>query len=107
MEEAVQEARRCLCCGPCKSCKGCVALELQLEIPEIEVNKDLCSGCGMCVAVCPFDGTRLERSDEGLVAVIDGLNCKRCDLCMTACPAGAIIIKDRFVETVADTYASL
>jgi len=28
-------------------------------------------------------------------------------LCMTACPAGAIIIKDRFAETVADAYASL
>jgi len=107
LEEAVQEARRCLSCGPCKSCKGCVVLELQPEIPEIEVNKDLCSGCGVCVAVCPFDATRLEKSDEGLVAVIDDLKCKRCGLCVTACPAGAIIIKDRFVETVADTYASL
>jgi len=107
LEEAVQEARRCLSCGPCKSCKGCVVLELQPEIPEIEVNKDLCSGCGVCVAVCPFDATRLEKSDEGLVAVIDDLKCKRCGLCVTACPAGAITIKDRFVETVADTYASL
>ncbi|GAG93621.1 unnamed protein product [marine sediment metagenome] len=107
LEEAVQEARRCLCCGPCKSCKGCVVLELQPEISEIEVNKDLCSGCGVCVAVCPFDAARLEKSDEGLVAVIDDLKCKRCGLCMTACPAGAIIIKDRFVETVADAYASL
>jgi len=107
LEEAVQEARRCLCCGPCKSCKGCVVLELQPEIPEIEVSKDLCSGCGVCVAVCPFDATRLEKSDEGLVAVIDDFKCKRCGLCVTACPAGAIIIKDRFVETVADTYASL
>ena len=107
LEEAVQEARRCLCCGPCKSCKGCVVLELQPEIPEIEVNKDLCSGCGVCVAVCPFDATRLEKSNEGLVAVIDDLKCKRCGLCVTACPAGAITIKDSFVETVADTYASL
>ncbi len=107
LEEAVQEARRCLCCGPCKSCKGCVVLELQPEISEIEVNQDLCSGCGVCVAVCPFDAVRLEKSDEDLVAVIDDIKCKRCGLCMTACPAGAIIIKDRFAETVADTYASL
>jgi len=107
LEEAVQEARRCLCCGPCKSCKGCVVLELQSEIPEIEVNKDLCSGCGVCVAVCPFDATRLEKSDEGLVAVIDDLKCKRCGLCVTACPAGAITIKDNFPETVANAYASL
>ena len=107
LEEAVQEARRCLSCGPCKSCKGCVLLEFQPEIAEIEVNKDLCSGCGVCVTVCPYDATRLDKSDEGLVAVIDDLKCKRCGLCVTACPAGAIIIKDRFAETVADTYASL
>jgi len=107
LEEAVQEAKRCLCCGPCKSCKGCVVLELQPEIAEIEVNKDLCSGCGVCVIVCPYDAVRLEKSDEGLVAVIDDVKCKRCGLCTTACPAGAIIIKDRFAETVADAYASL
>ncbi len=107
LEEAVQEARRCLCCGPCKSCKGCVILELQSEIPEIEVNKDLCSGCGVCVAVCPYDATQLEKSEEKLVAVIDDLKCKRCGLCVTACPAGAITIKDSLVETIADAYASL
>jgi len=107
LEEAIQEARRCLSCGPCKSCKGCVVLEFQSEIPDIEVNKDLCSGCGVCVAVCPFDATRLEKSDEKLVAIIDDLKCKRCGLCVTACPSGAITIKDMFAETVADTYASL
>ena len=106
LEEAVQEARRCLYCGPCKSCKGCVAMELQSEISEIEVSKDLCSGCGVCVAVCPYDATRLEKSDAGLVAVIDDLKCKRCGLCVTACPAGAITIKDKLAETVADAYAS-
>lgn len=105
LEEAVQEARRCLCCGPCKSCKECVALELQPEISEIEVNQDLCSECGICVAVCPFDVIKLEKSDEDLVAVIGDLKCKRCDLCVTACPAGAITINDRFIETMAKASA--
>jgi len=107
IEEAVQEARRCLYCGPCKSCKGCVVLELQSEIPEIEVDEDLCSGCGICVAVCPYDATRLEKSDTGLVAVIDELKCKRSGLCTSGCPSGAITIKDGFAETVANAYALL
>jgi len=51
LEEAVREAGRCLNCGPCKSCKACVTLELQLEIPEIELNQEICSGCGVCVAL--------------------------------------------------------
>ncbi|MFC1897353.1 FAD-dependent oxidoreductase [Chloroflexota bacterium] len=107
LEEAVQEARRCLSCGPCKSCKGCVVLDFQPEISEIEVNQDLCSGCRVCVAVCPYDAARLEKSDEKLVAIIDDSKCKRCGLCATACPVEAITIKDKFAETVANTYASL
>jgi NADPH-dependent glutamate synthase beta subunit-like oxidoreductase len=107
LEEAVQEARRCLCCGPCKSCKGCVLLELQNEIAEIKVEQDLCSGCGVCVAVCPFEAAQLDKSGDDILATIDELKCKRCGLCVTACPAGAITIKDGFAEAVADAYALL
>ena len=107
LEEVVREARRCLCCGPCKSCKACVELELQLELPEIEVNEDLCSGCGVCVAVCAYDAPKLEKSDKGLVAVIDDLKCKRCGLCVSACPAGAITTTDGLVEATANIYAAL
>ena len=107
LEEARGEAMRCLYCGPCKSCKGCVALELQPEIPEIEVNKDLCSGCGICVAVCPYDAAKLEKSEEGLVSVTDDLKCKRCGACVAACPAEARAIKDKFLETVATALGTL
>jgi NADPH-dependent glutamate synthase beta subunit-like oxidoreductase len=107
LEEVIEEARRCLCCGPCKSCKGCVALELQPEIPEVEVNEDLCSGCGICVAVCPYDASKLEKTEKGLVSVIDDLKCKRCGVCISACPAGARTIKDKLAETVANTCATL
>ncbi|GAH63641.1 unnamed protein product, partial [marine sediment metagenome] len=107
LEEAVEEAKRCLYCGPCKSCKACVALELQLEIPEIEVNEDLCSGCGVCVAVCAYDAPKVVKSDNKRVAVIDTLRCKRCGLCVSACPSGAVTIKDGLAETIADAYATL
>ncbi len=107
LEEAVEEARRCLCCGPCKSCKGCVVLGLQPEIPQIEVNQDICSGCGICTAVCSYDAAKLEKSEEGLVAVIDELKCKRCGVCVSACPAEAVTIKDNLAETLANAYAVL
>ncbi len=107
LEEVIAEARRCLYCGPCKSCKGCVALELQPEIPEIEVNEDLCSGCGICVGVCPYDASKLEKTEKGLISVIDDLKCKRCGVCVSACPSGARTIKDKLAETIANTYATL
>jgi len=93
LEEAVREAKRCLCCGPCKSCKACVALGLMLDIPQIEVNPDICSGCGICAAMCNYGAIKLEKSDNGLVAVIDEPKCKRCGVCSAACPTDAITIK--------------
>jgi NADPH-dependent glutamate synthase beta subunit-like oxidoreductase/CheY-like chemotaxis protein/NAD-dependent dihydropyrimidine dehydrogenase PreA subunit len=107
LEEAVAEARRCLCCGPCQSCKACVLLELQPEIPPILVNQELCSGCGVCVAVCPYDALQLMKFDSGLVAAVDSLKCKRCGLCSSACPAGAVTIKDNLAETIANAYIYL
>jgi NADPH-dependent glutamate synthase beta subunit-like oxidoreductase/CheY-like chemotaxis protein/NAD-dependent dihydropyrimidine dehydrogenase PreA subunit len=94
LEEAVAEARRCLCCGPCSSCKACVVLGLQSEISPISVNQDLCSGCGVCAALCPYDALKLMKSDGGQVAVIDDIKCKRCGLCVSACPSEAISIEN-------------
>jgi len=100
LEEAVKEAKRCLCCGPCKSCKACVALELQPEIAEIEVNRDVCSGCGICVSVCSYDAPKLVESNKGVVSVIDALKCKRCGVCSAACPSEAITISNFTTEQI-------
>jgi NADPH-dependent glutamate synthase beta subunit-like oxidoreductase/NAD-dependent dihydropyrimidine dehydrogenase PreA subunit len=92
LEQAAEEAARCLCCGPCKSCKACVTLELQDEIREIEVNEELCSGCGICFLLCSYDAIKLEDSGNGAVAVIDDRRCKRCGVCVAACPSAAIAL---------------
>jgi len=108
LEEAVKEAQRCLCCGPCKSCKACVVLELQSEIVEIEVNEDKCSGCGICLALCSYDAIKLVKSGEASPkAVIDKLKCKRCGVCTAACPSEAIVIKDGLQENIDRAYATL
>lgn len=107
LEEAVAEAKRCLYCGPCRSCKACVTLGLQLEIPEIEVNKHRCSGCGICSPLCSYDAIKLDKTEEGLTAVINECRCKRCGVCASACPAGAITIKDGLEETIDSIYAAL
>lgn len=53
----------------------------------IKVNRDVCSECMTCVAVCPF--TVLEKSDEG-IRMVEGKRCMACMHCGAACPAGAI-----------------
>jgi NADPH-dependent glutamate synthase beta subunit-like oxidoreductase/CheY-like chemotaxis protein/NAD-dependent dihydropyrimidine dehydrogenase PreA subunit len=104
LEEAVAEARRCLCCGPCSSCKACVAMGLQSELPPIRLDQDLCSGCGVCVTVCPYDALKLVKSDDGRAAVMDTIRCKRGGLCVSSCPSGAITINDSLAETIASGY---
>jgi NADPH-dependent glutamate synthase beta subunit-like oxidoreductase len=89
-EEAVEEAVRCLYCGPCKSCKACVELELQVEIPKIEVKREICSGCGICIDLCSYDALSLDKSGDKAIAVINDPRCKRCGVCVAACPSAAI-----------------
>jgi len=107
LEEAIREARRCLYCGPCRSCKACVTMELQPEIVPIEVNQDRCSGCGICVALCTYHASKLVKSDNKRSMVIDELGCKRCGVCASACPSGAVTIKDNLTETIAEACTAL
>jgi len=100
LEEAIEEATRCLYCGPCKSCKACVVLELQPEIPKIEVNQDICSGCGICVGLCSYDAIQLRADNGKAVATIDDIKCKRCGVCSAACPSNAIGIGHATSENI-------
>ena len=107
LAETIAEAKRCLCCGPCKSCKGCVILGLQPEIADIELDEDLCSGCGVCVGVCPYGASLLVTEDNRIRSAIDENKCKRCGVCVTVCPSSARSIKDTLAQTIGDAYASL
>ena len=42
-----------------------------------------CIGCGMCVAICPFDAISI--SEIG-VALVDETKCMGCGVCVTECP---------------------
>jgi heterodisulfide reductase subunit A len=51
------------------------------------VNEDICSGCGICEALCPYGAITLNR-DRKLAEVNEAL-CKGCGTCCAACPSGA------------------
>jgi quinol-cytochrome oxidoreductase complex cytochrome b subunit len=49
-----------------------------------------CSGCGLCVADCPFDALTLvpaSGTGGGRVAWLDPTRCAGCGICVGACPA--------------------
>jgi ferredoxin len=55
-------------------------------IPRID--KEECSGCGVCVEVCPPQAISLK--DEK--ADIEDDLCEECGFCAAECPVGAIAI---------------
>lgn len=61
--------------------------EITFEPTIAGVDEDLCSGCGICVGVCPYNARELDR-EKMVVKVIESL-CQGCGSCSAACPAGA------------------
>ncbi len=108
LQEAIEEAKRCLCCGPCISCKACVSLGIQESLPVVEINQDRCCGCGICVSACFYGAARIKEIDGRLVSTIDVFKCKSCGMCVEACPSGArSLIGDKTEHEVREVFASL
>ncbi|MFQ5812267.1 MAG: FAD-binding protein [Anaerolineae bacterium] len=62
----------------------------------LEINRDECIGCGVCVEVCPFGSLSLD--DEG-IAVVDE-TCTACGACLPECPVEALSLPERKVEGI-------
>lgn len=54
------------------------------------VNEKECSGCAVCLAMCPFGAISLKPGGEGRVAYVESALCKGCGVCVAACPSGAL-----------------
>jgi len=52
------------------------------------IKRDLCSACGLCVDVCPFEAI----SNIGHYKINPDL-CTSCGLCQESCPSMAIVIE--------------
>lgn len=57
--------------------------------PIIEGKR--CSGCNICVEVCPLDVFALD--EEGLPRVVFGEECWHCNSCVLDCPSEAISLR--------------
>ncbi|UCH88587.1 MAG: CoB--CoM heterodisulfide reductase iron-sulfur subunit A family protein [Thermoplasmata archaeon] len=53
------------------------------------VDQDLCTGCGTCVVICPFQA--IDKNEEGK-AETKSVLCKGCGVCGASCPETAITI---------------
>ena len=53
-----------------------------------EIDHDLCTGCGLCVDICPSN--TLSLVDDR--ATVTGDHCLQCDHCAAICPVGAVTV---------------
>jgi len=57
----------------------------------LKIDRDKCTGCGLCVDTCPFGSLSLDEED---IAVVDE-SCTGCGACVDVCPVGALNLPER------------
>ncbi|MBW2610440.1 MAG: 4Fe-4S binding protein [Deltaproteobacteria bacterium] len=57
---------------------------------HIEIRRDWCKGCGICVAFCPKKVLALDENEKAIIERPD--ECDQCGLCELRCPDIAIEI---------------
>jgi len=65
------------------------------------VSQTMCTGCGVCVTVCPYQAIQLNENNK---AVVNEALCKGCGNCASSCRSGAAMLKG---DTDAAIYAQL
>jgi len=60
------------------------------NIVTLELNKEACIKCGMCINVCPHEVFELKDSR---LEIINRDQCMECGACEKNCPVGAISVK--------------
>jgi heterodisulfide reductase subunit A len=64
--------------------------EIRIEPMIAQVTEEICSGCAICIAMCPYGAISRKQQGEKRVAEVDKALCKACGACVAACPSGAM-----------------
>lgn len=62
------------------------------KVFRIEVQRDWCKGCGICVALCPKEVLKLD--EFGKVTVAEPAACVGCGRCEDHCPDFVLSVEE-------------
>lgn len=62
--------------------------KLEIQPVNAEVDAERCSGCRVCVTVCPYKAISFD--EEKMVALVNDVLCQGCGTCVAACPSASI-----------------
>jgi len=69
--------------------------EMTQEPTVAYVVEEICSGCGACVEVCPYEARALRPTGiGGRIAAVNAALCQNCGACLVACPNKASQIRN-------------
>ncbi len=81
-------------CGllDCSSDRGdrSMALKYLTDVVTLELDEELCVGCGMCLEVCPHAVFVL---GEAKAHIAERDSCMECGACARNCPVGALTVQ--------------
>ncbi|HEY5512193.1 MAG TPA: 4Fe-4S dicluster domain-containing protein [Geomonas sp.] len=95
----------CNCCGCC--CEALVAARKFCHLKPVhttnfvaEIRRDLCSGCGRCVDVCPAEAVSLVSANDPQhqwmrKGQLDPGRCLGCGVCVRVCKSGGLSLSPR------------
>ncbi|MBI4722999.1 MAG: CoB--CoM heterodisulfide reductase iron-sulfur subunit A family protein [Candidatus Stahlbacteria bacterium] len=63
--------------------------ELAHEPIVASVDEEICSGCGICIPLCPYKAREIEIKDGKRIAKVQEILCEGCGNCVSGCPANA------------------
>lgn len=73
-----------------------------------EIDREKCSGCGLCEPLCPYGAVTMISNDDGHPrAKIEMTQCKGCGVCTTACPSAAIVLHGYSEDQIMAQIAAL
>jgi 2-oxoglutarate ferredoxin oxidoreductase subunit delta len=55
----------------------------------VELEKEWCKGCGICIEFCPKNVLALKN---GKISIVDEDKCIKCGLCELRCPDYAVFL---------------
>jgi ferredoxin len=107
----------CNCCGCC--CEAMIAarrfghlhpVHTTNYIPDLDA--ELCTGCGKCVAACPVEALHLVSANDPAkpklkAARLDDDLCLGCGVCVRACPEGGISLRARSSRVITPVDSTL
>ena len=57
---------------------------------SVEIDREACNGCGICVEICPLDCLRMDAHEKAFMKYDE---CWYCGSCTLDCPVDAIILR--------------